>query len=128
EGNGRQRYAGPRQAHDGIAEEVGKVAAEQGEDEADRHLRLLERDAREGDYPRHGSPDRGSGHEAEDDALRRESHGEAAHRRKQYQPVHGQVYDPRALRDRLSYGREDDGARRGEDSREAQEEYVAAHG
>ncbi len=104
-----RREARSADAHEVVAEEICKVAAGEGEDESDRHLRLLQRDGRERDDERdHGSNCR-AGQKTGEQAARLNGNGEASHRGEEDRPVQRKIDDAGAFGDRLADDGKDDG-------------------
>ena len=114
-------------SHDRIAQEIGQVAAEKGQDETDGDLRLSQSNAcerhDEGDKPSDDRPPQ----KAQDDASGGKRHGEPAHCGEEDGAVHRQVDDPGALGNRLPNDAEEHGRGRREHAGQADQDDVPAH-
>ena len=86
----------------GTPRKYARSRAGQCQNETDRHLGLVERDATKGDDQGHQRTDQHSGQKTQYQAAGQISDRKAAHGREQDGPVQGQVDDACAFGDRLA--------------------------
>ena len=99
---------GPGLVHDRDAQKVRQVAADQRQHKPDRHLRLFQGDAAEGNDQGHQGADQHPGQKTQQHAAGPVGNRKAAHGREQDRPVHRQVDDASALGDGLTdHGKQD---------------------
>jgi len=113
--------------HERVAEEVGKVTAEQSEDEADGDLGLSQGDAAEGHDQRHQRSDQGARYEREHQAAGTDRHHEAAHGREQDRTVDRQVDHAGPFRKRLTDRGDHEGSGCGQHAGQPDGERGAVH-